>query len=589
MNRDQVIRALREIAALMRIRGEGEYRIRAYEVAAHRLGQVQGDLAEMVKRGTLTDLPGIGKGLSAHITELVTTGASRQLDELHAEFPPGIVDLLKLPSFGPKKAVLLWKELGTGDLDALEQACRDGRVRNVKGFAAKSEARLLEAILELKAAPPATELHLLGHALPLALEVLAALKERTRYRRGEVAGGIRRAKEELDDGAIVVAGPKPATILRAAAELPLVASVVREDARSVRVRLFERDLNLEVVAVSEAEFASALLFATGSVAHLQRLVTRAAERGLTLRPDGLFRGEDNIATPDERSIYAALDLDFVPPELREDEGEVEAAARSELPRLIERGMIAGVVHSHSTWSDGAATLEEMALAAKAQGLRYLTVTEHSPTASYAGGVTLEQLKRQWDEIDELNARLDGFRLLKGVESDILPDGSLDYPDAILEQMDVVIGSVHHRNQMDEDAMTTRILGALRHPCMHILGHATGRLLQRREAFKVRMDEVIHTAAKYGVAIEVNGSPHRLDLKADYVRKALKAGVKLVCSTDSHSVSELENMGYAVATARRGWAAHTEVLNTLEADAFVAALRALKPGARAGAAWAGDHL
>lgn len=584
MDRDQVVRALREIATLLRLLGESEYRARAYERGAKRLEQVQGDLAEWVKRGTLTDLPGIGSGLAAQISELVTTGRSSQLDALRANLPPGILDLVKLPSFGPKKAVAVWQAIGAGDLDSLERACREQRLRTVKGFSAQSEAKLLEAIVALRTAPPPPSRALLGHALPLARELAASLRERVTVERLELAGGLRRGQEELDDGVLVVASPRPQEVLDAAARLPQVARLVERDERHVTLRLFEHDQILDVLAVPDVEFATALLFATGSSAHVERLRAIAEGRGLTLQPSGLFRGEARIDTPDEAAIYGALGLAFVPPELRENQGELEAAAEGRLPPLIEPEAIAGVVHSHSTWSDGAATLEEMARAAMARGLRYLTVTEHSPTASYAGGVQLERLQRLWDEIDALNERLDGFRLLKGAESDILPDGSLDYPDAVLERLDLVIGSIHNRHKMDEDAMTRRILRALEHPSLHILGHATGRLLQRREPYQVRMDEVIAAAARHGVAIEVNGSPHRLDLEAGSVRTALAAGVKLVCSADAHSVRELDNLDYAVITARRGGARAEDVLNTLEADAFLAALRGLKlrSGRRTGA-------
>lgn len=581
MNRDEVVRALREIASLLRIRGESEFRVRAYETAASRLGQVQGDLGKMVRDQTLTDIPGIGAGLAAHISQLVETGHSKALDELRTDFPPGIVDLVKVPSLGPKRAVLLWKELGVGDLDALARACREGRLKEVRGFGPKTEAKLLAELDKLQSAAAAPERRLLGHALPAAERFIDELGDRATILRTAISGDARRFREEVDVLAVVVSSARPKAVLTAAASLPSVARELhKEDARTCALRLFDHDLRLELHVVDDSLFAPKLMRTTGSDAHWQRLVALAEKRGLSLTEDGLFRGNAPISAPDEESLYAALDMDFVPPELREDQGEIEAALKGKLPSLVRTEDIRGIVHSHSRWSDGSNSLEEMAIAAKERGYRYLTVTEHSPTASYAGGVKLDDLRRLWDEIDEANEIFDGsFRLLKGVESDILPDGSLDYPDALLERMDVVVGSIHARHSMDEEAMTRRILGAMDNPHLNILGHLTGRLIQRRDPYAIRVREIFERAAARGVAVEVNGNPHRLDLHGDHVRLALSLGVKLVCSTDSHSIRELDHVRYSVGTARRGGARKQDVLNTLDADGFVRALRQLKKGTR----------
>lgn len=561
------------MAALLRLDGESDFKVRAYETGAARVAQVQGDLRALAQHGKLTEIPGIGAGLAARIAELLSTGRMKALDDLRTRFPPGIIELTRLPNLGVKKAVQLYAELGVEDVASLERACREDRVRRVKGFGATTQAKLLEAIAQLESAPPPSELRRLGDALPQLEQLARELEEGVpKVQRAEPAGDVRRGCEEVSQLELVVSTPRPKAVRAALSNWPTVARVLRRDDERSTVRLFEHDLLVDVRAVNAEAWATTLMHATGSRAHWDRLVARAESAGLTLTPGGLHRGDERIWTPDEVAVYRALGLAPIPPELREDQGELEAAERGELPPLLELSDIRGVVHSHSVWSDGANTIEEMALAAKARGLQYLTVTEHSPTASYAGGVKLAELPRQWDEIDALNERLDGFRILKGVESDILPDGSLDYPDRVLDQLDVVIGSVHARHQMNEDAMTRRILRALENPRLDILGHATGRLLQRRDPYAVRMEELLDTAAKHGVAIEVNGNPRRLDLSAHWARSALRRGIKIVASTDSHSIRELDNLRYAVSTARRGGAGKNDVLNTQDAEGFTASLR-----------------
>jgi DNA polymerase (family 10) len=324
----------------------------------------------------------------------------------------------------------------------------------------------------------------------------------------------------------------------------------------------------------DEDFATALHHFTGSKAHHIRLRGIALDQGLQLSEWGVHRGDDKLPIASEPEIYAMLGLQYVPPELREDWGEIEAARANALPKaLLESQDIVGNVHSHSTWSDGKASLLDMALAAKAMGLKYYTVTEHSQSSSYAGGLSIDDLQRQWDEIDKVNEEVKGITLLKGIESDILENGALDYPDALLEKLDVVIGSIHQRYSQDEDAMTRRVLNAMDNPLLQIWGHPTGRLLNRREPVPIRMEEVLDKAARKGVAIEVNGCPERLDLKAEHVRLALQRGLKIVVSTDAHSVNELhQHLPLAVATARKGWCTRADVLNTLGAAEFVAALR-----------------
>jgi DNA polymerase (family 10) len=576
LDRESLVRVLREIAVLLRARGESEFRARAYEIGAARLAQVQGDVREMVRQGRLREIPGIGEGLAATITELVNTGRSHVHESLREGYPPGIGELLQIQGLGSKKALTLWKELGIGDVDALEQACLDRRVRGVRGFGEKTEQKILEGIAEYRRVPETPDRRRLGDVLPGAEALLGHLEATRSIRRGAVAGDARRACEEVDAPELVVSAESIDAVHSALASCPLVGRLIERDDRRRTVRLLDRDVLLDVRVASDEEYAAALVHSTGSPGHVARLREIAERRGLALSEHGLFRSGERIPAQEEQELYQQLGLSWIAPELREDAGEIEAASAQHLPAdLLEPRDVLGVVHSHSVWSDGSATLAQMARAARALGFRYLTVTEHSQTAAYAGGLTVDKLKRLWEEIDALNEQFGDFRLLKGIETDILQDGRLDYADDVLEQFEVVIGSIHSRHNMDERQMTDRILRAFEDPHFHILGHATGRLLQRRPPYALKMDEILDAAAERGVAIEVNGNPNRLDLKSEYVRKAVERGVKLVVSTDSHSTREIENFRYAVLTARRGWAKRGDVLNTLDAGAFAAALKEMR--------------
>jgi DNA polymerase (family 10) len=570
-----VAQVLREMSMLLQAKGENPFKVRAYDVGAERIAGLQEDLGRLVAEGRLTELQGIGKALADKVSELVTTGRLGAHEELKREFPPGLTELLKVPDLGPKKLLALWQSLGVGDVDGLERACREGRVRGVKGFGEKSEARILAGVEVLRRATEGAGRRRLGDVLPVAQELLAHVRELPGVVRASLAGSVRRGAETVGDVDLLASAPDARAVLEALTRHPKVAQVLGSGGTKASVRLAHTDLQVDLRVLPDEDFATALHHFTGSKGHHLRLRHLARERGLTVSEWGVFRDDGvKLPVPDEAALYALLGMPYIPPELREDTGEVEAALAGTLPAdLLEAADVAGVVHSHSTWSDGRNTLEEMALAARALGLRYLTATEHSQAAIYAGGMTLERLERQWAEIDALNARLEGVRILKGIEVDILEDGALDFPAAVLERLDVVIGSIHVRHSMDEEQMTRRVLRALDAPHLHILGHPTGRLIQERDPFPLRMEEVLDRAAERGVAVEVNGNPHRLDLKAEHVRMAVQRGVRLVVSSDSHSTLDVANVRYAVATARRGWARRRDVLNTLDAEAFTRSLRA----------------
>ncbi|GEL71166.1 DNA polymerase/3'-5' exonuclease PolX [Myxococcus virescens] len=567
-----VAQVLRDISLLLQLQGESGFRVRAYDMAADRIAGLPQELGPLVAEGRLESLPGIGRALAEKISELVSTGRLGYLEELRAQFPPGLLELTQLPDVGPKKVATLWRELQVSSIEELERACREGRVRQVRGFGAKSEAKMLEGIALYRRARG--ERKLLGEVLPVATALLERVKAAPGVVRASLGGSVRRQAETVADVDIIASAPEAEPVLDALANAPGVAAVLGKGESKCSVRLEAGDLQVDLRVLPDEDFATALHHFTGSKAHHIRLRNLGQERGLKISEWGVHRDDGTkVPVTEESGIYALLDMQYVPPELREDNGEVEAARAGQLPQdLLTLEDVQGAVHAHSTWSDGRNSLEEMALAARALGLKYLTITEHSEAAIYAGGLKVDDLKRQWEEIDRINAAVSGVRLLKGIEVDILESGALDYADSVLEQLEVVIGSIHVRHGMDEDQMTRRLLAAMDNPCLQILGHPTGRLINSREPYPVRMDEVLERAAERGVAVEVNGKPARLDIKAEYVRQAVKQGVRLVVSCDAHQKEDLRNLAFAVATARRGWARKGDVLNTLPADRFVTALR-----------------
>lgn len=568
-----IARALRDIALYLELKGENAFKVRAYNLAADRVLAVGERLAEVVRAGGLAELPNIGPALAERILSLYAKGTLPLLEELRAAYPPGILELLQLPDLGPRKVASLWKALGVGSVAGLEEALRQGRVHSLKGFGEKSEAKLLASLEQYRTSHTRRRL---GDVLPVAI----ALREELRLVKGvvrmEVAGSVRRFCEMVSDVDLIASAAEAAPVLEALARRPGVAAVLAQGGSKCSVRL-EDGLQVDLRVLPDEDFATALHHFTGSKAHHVRLRGRARELGLTISEWGVFRGEEKLAVPDEWTLYRLLGMADVPPELREDWGEVEAALAGTLPTdLVEPGDILGAVHAHTTWSDGRASMLEMARAAAARGLEYLTVTDHSGAAGYASGLSAERLRQQWSEVEAVQAKVPEVRLLRGLEVDILQDGALDLPDALLAELDVVIASVHVRHGQDGAAMTARVLRALDHPCTDILGHPTGRLLQRREPSPLDMPDVFARAAERGVTLEVNGNPDRLDLKAEHVRAALAAGCRLVASVDAHDTASLANVDFSARTARKGGARRGDVLNTLGAEDFLRALRQRHP-------------
>ena len=578
----EIARALREIGALLELEGENPFKVRAYENGARALEALQEALDPMVAEGRLEEIPGVGKALAEKIAELHSTGHLPLLDRLRAAHPPSVLELLELPDFGPKKLLALQQALGIQSVADLEAACVAGKVRELPHFGEKSEQKLLDAIRRRRERP---HRFLLSEATAIGERIVAHLRASPATLQCEVAGSTRRGRETVGDLDVVAASDDPAALSAHFLAMAGIAETLGHGQTKTSVRL-ANGLQVDLRVVPPADFATLLHHLTGSKAHHVKLRGLARERGLTLSEWGLFelppdggaetdgepRGAKRIVRS-EAELYGALGLASIPPELREDEGEIEAARDGTLPTdLVRLEDVRGMVHCHTTWSDGHATVEEMARAAEAAGFEYLTITDHSGTAAYAGGLDAERLRRQWDEIDGVQARVK-IRLLKGTEADILEDGALDWPDAVLERLDVVVASVHSRMRMPEEEMTRRLVRAMALPVFKIWGHASGRLLGEREPYAVRIDEVLDALAGSRGAIEVNGDPHRLDMEPRSLRRARERRIPFVLTTDAHSVEGLAHLRWAVVTARRGWVTKGEVLNALPAASFA---RAVKP-------------
>ena len=574
MDRFAVAGALREMGRLLEARGESSFRVRAYERGARAVEGVA-DLGRLVDEDRLREVPGIGPVLASAIAELHRTGRSERLERLRAELPPGILKLGLVPGMTRARITALHQALGVRGLDDLKAAAEAGRVRTVKGFGPRTEEKILEGIRSLATRE---ERVLLYQAEREAEALLRHLRSAPQVERADVGGALRRCEETVTEIVLVAASRDPARTLLHFSSYPMLATVLERGVDHCAARLPD-GLRVELTVTPLAAYATTLHRLTGSPAHIEKLEALAGTRGLALTGAGPRRNGGRRATPieDEADFYRRLGLPPLPPEVREDEGEVEAAAAGDdFADLVTEGDVRGLVHCHTVYSDGKHTVEQMARAAEAMGMQYITITDHSPTAHYAGGLQLDRLKRQWDEIAKAQEKVK-VRLLRGTESDILADGALDYPDAVLEQLDIVIASVHNRFRMSSEQMTRRLVAAMKHPVFKVWGHAQGRYVLTRPPFECDMDAVLDAVASSRAAVEVNGDPHRLDMVPRWLREARKRGIRFVISTDAHSTAQLRNVRYGVAMARRGWVRRGEVLNALPADAF---RRAVRPGTAA---------
>ena len=547
-----------QIADLLEVQGANPFRIRAYRTAARNVGELGRSLASMIAaREDLDALPGIGADLAGKIAEIVATGTCEQLERLRGEVPPAIAELLAIPRLGPKRVRALHEELGVATLDDLRRAAREGRIRAVHGFGPKMERQILDAI----AARMAQERRFrLPPALQVADAMLAELRAVPGVRQAVAAGSLRRQRETVGDLDLLVTAERGSPVMERFAGSPDVQRVLAKGSTRASVVL-RSGLQVDLRAVPQVSFGAAWLYFTGSKAHNIALRRLAQEAGWKLNEYGLFQGGKRLAGDTELSVYRALGLPFIEPELREDRGEVEAARRHHLPHLVRLPDLQGDLHAHTKDSDGSATLEAMAQAARAQGLRYLAITEHSKRLAMARGVDAGRLARQIDRIDQLNESLEGIVLLKGVEVDILEDGSLDLPDAVLQRLDLVVGAIHHRFDLPRERQTERLLRAMQHPHFSILAHPGGRLIDERPPCDIDLARVIRGARERGCFLELNSQPARLDLTDLACRMARDEGVLVSVASDAHNQLEFANLAFGVGQARRGWLRPGDVLNT----------------------------
>jgi DNA polymerase (family 10) len=567
-DRFEIAADLRAIARLLTIKGENPFRAQAYERGANALENLEGDLGPLIKPRRLREIPGVGSGLAAVIEEIYTTGECWMLEQLRQELPPGAVELSQVPGLHLKKIIALHDALHIESVAELKSACQEGLVSKVKGFGLKSQAKLLTDIGKLD--NPKTGSLPLHAALEEAENILHHLGGCPQLIKADVAGALRRRRETVREICIVAASDQPQAVLDRFLRFPALERTEKLEDLHCRARL-AAGAEAELVIVPPEKYLSTLHVLTGSRDHTAKLqaIARSNRVNLLFNEPGANGGEE-LKVKSELEIYQRLGLQYIAPELREDEGEIEAAAAGRLPQIVGLEDIRGMTHCHTVYSDGRNSIEEMALAAEAMGMAYLTITDHSPSAYYARGVVIDRLRAQWDEIARVQERVK-IKLLKGTESDILEDGRLDYPDYLLEQFDIIIASIHSRHKMDADQMTNRLLRALRLPLFKIWGHPLGRLIQSRPPFACRMEEVLDAIAISQCAIEVNGDPKRLDLEPRWIRAARDRGIKFIVSTDAHSITGLGNLHYGVSMARRGWLTPGEVLNTLDAQNFVEAV------------------
>ena len=568
---------LTRLADLLEIEGANAFRVRAYRAAADTIEAHPEALADVLARGgDLTALKGVGKDLAGAIAALLGEGEIPALREVAERVPVGLLDVVRVPGVGPKRAAALWRELGVTSLDDLDRAAREGRVAALAGFGAKTQAKVLAGVAQVRRHGGRVRL---GDAEAVLAPLLTAVRAAPGVERVEVAGSLRRGRATVGDVDLLAVADEPAAAMAALREHPDVAEVLGSGDTKTSVRL-DGDLQVDLRVVPAASFGAAWQYFTGSKAHNVALRQRAVDRGLRLSEYGLFRGGEGehpergerLAGADEDGVYRALGLAWVPPELREDRGEIAAAAEGRLPRLLEATDLRGDLHIHSTWSDGTAEIRAMRAACAERGYAYMAITDHSQALRMTGGLDPEKLARQWAELDDVVAedagRPDGGGrpvLLRGLEVDILKDGRLDLGDDWLARLDVVIVSVHSHLDLPEAQQTERVVRALQHPEVNVLAHPTGRLLGSREGMALDLDAVFEAAAAHGVAVECNASPYRLDLGDVELMRAVAAGCRVVIDTDAHAVAGLDDMRYGVATARRAWLGREHVVNawTLE--------------------------
>lgn len=562
MTNAEIAGVLEKIADLLEIINENPFKVRSFRRAVETVSGLAEEAANLVAEGRLVGLPGIGKSIAEVITDLVRDGRTSHLDELLEQVPETVLDMLRIPGFGPRKASVVFEQLGLTTLDELEAAARDGQLRQLSGFGAKTEENILEGIVLVRAGQGRW---LLGEALPIAEEFVERLRDHEGVLAAEMGGSTRRRRETVGDLDLLATSADPAAVCAWFAKEGGLATVELAGDTKVSGRT-DRGLQVDLRVVKPESYGALVNYFTGSKEHNIRLRERAQRMELTLNEYGLYRGVaeekgEQVAGEDEEGIYAALGLPLIPPELREDRGEIEAAEAGKLPDLLTDGDMRCDLHMHTNASDGHLPLAEMVAAAQAYGYSHIGITDHSASLFVANGLDRDRLRAEIEAVRELNEKLGKFTVLAGIEADILSDGALDIPDDLWPELDFVIASIHQGFSQDADRMTTRVLQAVTSGRMDILGHPTGRLVLERPPYGLHLDEVLDAAREHDVAMEVSSSPHRLDLNDAHCRLAVERGVKLCINTDAHGPAELALLRYGVMTARRGWVEAPSVINT----------------------------
>ncbi len=566
MKQHEIAELFNEMGDLLELKGENPFRIRAYRRAALQLEQFTGDLQSLADEGRLKELPGIGEDLSNKIAEYLSHGRIKALDWLRQKTPPGVLEMLRIPGVGPKTAQLLSKKLKIESVSQLKSAAENHKLRSLPGFQAKKEQAILKGIEILQKGQ--ARMHL-GIAYPLAQTILAFLGKLPGVTRTSTAGSLRRMRETIGDLDVLAASSTPRRIIEAFCKAPFCQRVLA--AGDTKASILTREtVQVDLRVVKPESFGAALQYFTGSKEHNVRLRELAGKQGFKINEYGIFQLKNNrkVGGREEADIYKALGLSWIPPELREDGGELDAAKSGSLPDLVEAKDLCGDFHIHSNWSDGVASLEAVAKAGQAKGYAYIALNDHSQSLKVANGMSIARIRSQMKEVAALNAKFKSFRMLMGSEVDILNDGSLDYPDEVLAELDFVIGSIHSGFTQNESTLTRRMTTAMRNPYLTLIAHPTGRLMGQREPYAINLDEVFKAAKQTKTAMEINAYPRRLDLCDTAARKAKEMGVMLAISTDTHSLDNFDNMTFGLGVARRAWLEPKNLLNCLNLAALI---------------------
>ncbi len=572
MKNQQIAKIFNELAQLLELKGESIFRIRAYRRAAQNIDGFSKDVA-ICSEEELLQIPGIGKDLTGKIREYCETGRIAKHEALLREIPSGVLEMSRIPGVGPKTAKMLFEQAGIKGIDELESLARAGRLAGMRGIQKKTEENIIRGIEQLGRS---TARHLISRVVPLAEDIMRRLKQEVPVGQIAVAGSIRRWKETIGDVDILATSTAPQKVMNSFVKIPSVIRVLAQGSTKSSV-ITDNGVQVDLRVVEEGSFGAALQYFTGSKEHNIRLREMAVKAGLKINEYGVFSlpGDKKIGGEHEEDVYRALQLPVIPPELREDTGEIDAALKGTLPDLIAIEDIKGDLHVHTKWSDGRHDIYTIVEAARKKGYQYVAVTDHTKGLGVAHGLDEARFSEQGSLIDELNRNLVGFRVLKGAEVDIRADGSMDLPDAVLANLDIVVASVHSGFKQSQEQITQRILSAIRNPFVNVIAHPTGRLIGEREAYALDMDAILREAARYGVAMEVNAYPERLDLNDGNLRMAKGYGVPIMINTDTHITSHFDFINYGVSMARRGWVEKKDVLNALPYEQLMERLKAMR--------------